>query len=69
MIHQNAVKEAIFESTDKRVKVAHSMVGFVDDNNNCITCENSKAPITHTLQESAQKWEKLLFAAGGNPTK
>ena len=40
------------------------MVGFVDDNNNCVTAEEG-TPITMALQESAQKWERLLFASGG----
>lgn len=36
----------------------------MDDNNNCVTRENNETPISHTLEESKQKWEKLLHASG-----
>ena len=63
-IHQNHIKGATFQSTDKKITVLQSIVGFVDDNNNCVTGEEGTS-ITDALQESAQKWERLLFASGG----
>jgi hypothetical protein len=62
-IHSDKVKGAEFESTDGKTRVTQTTVGFVDDNNNCVTGE--KRHITQLLQESAQKWEKLLFSSGG----
>ena len=36
-IHSNEVKGATFESTDGATTVNQSTVGFVDDDNNCVT--------------------------------
>ena len=42
-----------------------STVGFVDNNNNVVTREDNGPPLENLLQQSAQKWERLLYATGG----
>lgn len=49
-IHQQSVQGTAFESSDSTGKVTQSTVGFVDDNNNCMTEKESKSPIAQLLQ-------------------
>ena len=56
-IHSNEVKGATFESTDGATTVNQSTVGFVDDNNNCVTRDEESEELSVLLQRSAQKWE------------
>jgi ribonuclease HI len=63
-IHFQEAPGAHFKSTDGTIKVRQSTVGFVDDNNNCVT-KNGEQPIQEALQKSAQKWERLLYSSGG----
>lgn len=64
-IHQEKVSGAVFEGTDGEAAAVQSTVGFVDDNNKCVTREETH-PITKTLQKNAQKWEILLYSSGGS---
>ena len=64
-IHQDTVQGASFKSTENQTEVNQTTIGFVDDNNNCVSQEKDQGPITPKLQESAQKWEKLLHSTGG----
>lgn len=41
---------------DRKIKRAQSTIGFVGDNNNCITGRKGTR-IEEKLQESAEKWE------------
>ena len=61
-IHQKEVGGATFRSKKRVVK--QPTIGFVDNNNNCVTKKKGKK-IEGSLKESAQKWEKLLYASGG----
>jgi hypothetical protein len=63
-IHQNEMRGAIFNSPDRQRKIEQSTIGFVDDNNNCVTGRKGSR-IEEQLRESAQKWEKLLHTSGG----
>lgn len=63
--HQSTVEGAIFKSTYGQTEVNQTMLGFVDDNNNCTSRENVQGSIVEKLQESAQKREKLFHATGG----
>lgn len=60
-IHQASVEGANFKSTENQTEVSQTTIGFLDDNNNCVSQEKYQGPIILKLQESAQKRERLLY--------
>lgn len=63
-IHCGEVPGATFERTDGKTKVNQSTVGFVDDNNNCVTKEDNRNKLEELLQTSAQNEKDFCSQLG-----
>ena len=48
-IHQATTEGATFQSTDGEIEVRQSTVGFVDDNNNCVSQLRGQGSIVEKL--------------------